>query len=124
MDFREACLELYGYIPWHIAVVLQEGIVQTEDLWFADAIFVGGNCHDFKLKYCEPLMQQAHEDGKWVHVGRINGLKKMKWMHDMGCVDSFDGRSYSAWPDANLRPAVEYLRKLKRQQRQLSLSVF
>lgn len=112
MDFRQICLDQYGTWPWHMAVVLQEGINQNEDLWFADAIFVGGLTDEFKLKHCEPLMQQAHEEGKWVHVGRINGKRKIKYLRDMGCVDSFDGTGYSRWPDANLIPAVKYLREL------------
>ena len=119
--FREGCMEKYGYIPWTLAIVLQEGVSQYEDLWFADAIFVGGKDHDFKLKYCEPILQKAKADGKWVHMGRINGLKKIKYLHDMGCVDSFDGSGYSRFPGIYLKPAMQLMRQLKNRKHEQGL---
>lgn len=117
MEFRFWCFELYGSPPWHLAVVLQDGIDLKDDRWtFADALFVGGSDHEFKLRYCEPILQEAANNGTWVHVGRINSKKNIRRMFDMGCVHSFDGSGYSRWPDANLVPAVKYLRSLDKQR--------
>jgi len=116
MEFREWCFELYGAIPWHLAVVLQDGIDVKDDRWqFADALFIGGSDHEFKLKYCEPILQEAAESGMWVHAGRLNTQNKIRWANDMGCIHSFDGSGFSRWPDTNIVPMVKYLRAIRKE---------
>ena len=113
LDFRSACLDRYGYIPWNLAICLQDGI--PKDAWDqlhaigAGAVFIGGSDHRFKLHYCERIAQEAAEDGAWVHCGRINGHNHLRRARDMGCIHSCDGSGFNCNPAA-LLPALKTLR--------------
>lgn len=78
----------YGY---PLAFVLQNG-QRLEEIPFADigAVFIGGD-DAYKLGgEIVSLVIEAHKRGKWVHMGRVNSQKRIRYARAIGC-DSVDG---------------------------------
>jgi hypothetical protein len=75
-------------------LVGQDGMTPATVPWGSfDAFFVGGST-EWKLgAEARELCQIARELGLWVHVGRVNSLKRCRLAEDMGA-DSVDG---SGW---------------------------
>lgn len=85
------------------ALVAQDGL---EDLqrWLAmtwpriDALFIGGST-DWKLgPSAEVLVGEARARGKWVHMGRVNSARRIRYAASIGC-DSVDGTKWVRWRD-------------------------
>lgn len=82
-----------------VAFVGQDGAESLEVPWGElDAWFVGGST-EWKLSAASAgLCREAKARGKWVHMGRVNSLRRMRAAHAMGC-DSIDGTSASMFGD-------------------------
>lgn len=78
------------------ALVLQDGIDQVEIPWDKiDAVFIGGT---EKFKIAPEAFQAARCArmlGKWVHVGRVNEIKRLRDWLDLA--DSIDGSGISRY---------------------------
>lgn len=73
-----------------VAFVLQDGQLEGDIPWDADALFIGGST-DFKLGMdVQRMVLEAKSRGKWVHMGRVNSLRRMRYAESIGC-DSADG---------------------------------
>ncbi len=83
-----------------VALVLQDGITSVP--WRElDAVFVGGTT-DFKLgPDAARIVREARTRGKWVHMGRVNTVRRIRYAATIGC-DSFDGTQWSRWRDTHL----------------------
>jgi hypothetical protein len=83
-----------------LAFVLQDGITGPEDVPWGDieAVFVGGTT-GFKEDEVGLLgvVEEAKARGKWVHLGRVNGRRRLWLALAMDC-DSVDGSSLSRFP--------------------------
>lgn len=92
-----------------VALVLQDGQEKLDMPWGrCEAVFIGGST-DYKLSgTVRWLVREAKWRGKWVHMGRVNSLERLRTARDMGC-DSVDGTGYSMFPDTNLPGALKYL---------------
>lgn len=55
------------------------------------------------------LTFEAKRRGKWVHMGRVNSLKRLRYAAAIGC-DSADGTFVAFGPDANLPRVLGWLR--------------
>jgi len=76
-----------GFPP---ALVLQDGMDPDDVPWYLfDAAFIGGS-DQFKLVDAEPVVARARAEGLWIHMGRVNSLKRMQLAQRWGC-DSVDG---------------------------------
>lgn len=83
------------------AFVGQDGLehVADEIQWHEMECFFIGGTDAFKLgPVAEDFAREAKRRGKWVHMGRVNSVRRMRHAMEIGC-DSIDGRSFSAWPD-------------------------
>lgn len=95
--------------PWYLAV--QDGM--TEDPVRAAlpkfaGIFVGGT-DDFKLSSCPTWVKVAREQGKRVHVGRVNTLLRAFTVAKLFKVDSFDGNSWNrTWSKTQTKAGEKY----------------
>jgi hypothetical protein len=70
------------------AFVTQNGLTTHMVPWDElDVLFIGGD-DEHKLYESMPFILEAQAKGKWVHVGRVNGIRRLErfWM-----VDSVDG---------------------------------
>ena len=93
--------------------VLQDG-QEGEPLPDADAYFVGGSTA-WKLSQCAAdLGAEAKRRGRWLHVGRVNTLRRLQAAFDMGA-DSVDGTQYSRFADTYLADHLRFVQSLERQ---------
>lgn len=78
-------------LGYPVALVLQDGATSETVPWDRiDAVFVGGS-DDFKLgPHARDLVAEAKQRGLWAHMGRVNGERRLRYAHHIGC-DSADG---------------------------------
>lgn len=95
-----------------VAIVLQDGASVTSIPYhMVDAVFIGGTT-EFKLgEDVRQIVKRAKEYGKWVHMGRVNSNKRLKYAHSIGC-DSVDGSGYSMFPNQKIPEALEFLKNI------------
>jgi hypothetical protein len=102
----------YGYVPFPLAFVLQDGCRSAEVPWDdIQAVFVGGSTR-FKLRESEALVRAAKDRGKLVHVGRVNTLRRLRFAYDLGA-DTVDGTAFSMFPDTYIERGVRFLQRLE-----------
>lgn len=88
---------------------LDLGLIPWEEF---DAYFVGGSTK-FKLsELSHRAVREAKKRSKWVHMGRVNSIKRIKLAFRWGC-DSVDGTSVSMYPDVYLNKWGKLLHSLK-----------
>lgn len=74
-----------------VALVAQDGLTADAVPWDAiDAIFIGGSDAWRRGDVLVALVGEARRRGKWVHMGRVNSLRRVKYAASIGC-DSADG---------------------------------
>lgn len=97
------------------ALVAQNGIEDLAIDWDAfDALFIGGDT-EWKLgAYCRAVVAQARWHGKWIHMGRVNSAKRLRYAHAIGC-HSADGTYLAFGPDENLPKLLAWLRQVNDQ---------
>jgi hypothetical protein len=94
--------------------VLQDGcdsIRQVPD--DALAVFIGGTT-DYKLGMGSDVAREAKARGLWVHMGRVNSLRRLAWAESIGC-DSVDGTKWVRWRDQSLPKALNFLENSSQQ---------
>jgi hypothetical protein len=97
------------------AIVLQDGADHIPS--GADAVFIGGST-EWKLSpEAEALARMAKELGRWLHMGRVNSIRRLRRAQDWGC-DSVDGSSWARFTDTWVPRAVTVL---SHEQRELVL---
>lgn len=103
------------YLGLPAAFVGQDGLgaIADEIQWHElECFFIGGS-DEWKLSAeAEDFAREAKRRGKWVHMGRVNSVKRMRHAMEIGC-DSIDGRSFSAWPDRYQPWGVKQIKRLK-----------
>lgn len=82
-----------------IALVAQDGLDPEEVPWDRiAALFIGGTT-EFKLgAEARELVVEAHDRGKWVHVGRVGTRKRIRYCQAIGA-QSIDGGVFSTHPE-------------------------
>lgn len=92
------------------AFVLQDGCTPDVVPADADCVFVGGST-EWKLgPESVACMRFAKAQGCWVHVGRVNSLRRIRWCADLdGVVDSVDGTYLAFGPDQNLPKLLSWM---------------
>lgn len=90
-------------IGYPVALVAQDGLENESIPWDDfDALFIGGTTEWKLSEYAYEIAQEARRRGKWLHMGRVNSLRRMRIARAMGC-DSVDGTYLCFGPDINLR---------------------
>ncbi len=113
-DWKETLAKFEGWnaflrsLKLKRAFVLQDG--QPENLipWIdISAVFLGGST-EYKLSdEALEICIRARSRGMWVHVGRVNSIKRISRF--VGVAHSIDGMSFSRYPDENLPKVLEWL---------------
>jgi hypothetical protein len=109
-----------------LAFVGQDGAEDCDLPWADfDAFFVGGSTRWKLSGAAADLGAEAKARGKWLHMGRVNSMRRLRIAYRLGC-DSVDGSSYSRWrhrtithrPDMSLERHLRFLAALARQARE------
>ncbi len=93
-------------LGYKVAFVGQDGLRIQDVPWKrCEAVFLGGST-EWKLgTVARDLAGYGKAYGKWVHMGRVNSARRMKYAIRIGC-DSVDGKQWSAWSRLYL-PKIE-----------------
>lgn len=71
-------------------------------------LFLGGTT-EWKLgPDARAITADARERGVWVHMGRVNTLRRITQARDMGC-SSVDGTTLTFGPDVNLPQLLRWM---------------
>lgn len=97
-----------GYKP---AFVLQDGATKDTIPWSSmSCLFIGGTT-GFKLSQTARMFcEEAKSRSLWVHMGRVNSLKRMLIAKEWG-VDSVDGTYLAFGPDVNTPKLVSMVQR-------------
>lgn len=117
-----ATLELSLPMLWVIreagyraALVAQDGLEHLSVPWADfDALFLGGTTAWKTGEAAHELAREALSRRKHLHMGRVNGLARMRLAKAMGC-DSVDGTFLRWAPDHNLGRLQRWLAALDRE---------
>lgn len=97
------------------AYVLQDGETIDGVPWDeCDAVFIGGSTEWKLSNAAEVIVRHAKTLGKWVHMGRVNSLRRLRIAADWGC-DSADGTYIAFGPDLNTGRLIGMLATLDRE---------
>lgn len=92
-----------------VAFVGQDGAEGIEIPWGSfGAWFIGGSTEWKLSRASADLAAEAKRRGRWVHMGRVNSLKRMRLAYEMGC-DSVDGSSASMYGDRCIHKYCRWL---------------
>lgn len=97
------------------AYVIQDGETPEEIRWDEmDAIFIGGST-DWKLgEQARSIVREAKKRGKWVHMGRVNSYRRMRYAQAIGC-NSVDGTFLAFAPDLNEQRMINWIDRVQQQ---------
>ena len=77
---------------------------------YIEALFIGGDTA-FKFSgYVAEMVRYAKLHGKWVHMGRVNSVRRMEYARRIGC-DSCDGSGMARFPTSVLFPMINALQQ-------------
>ena len=98
-----------------VAYVAQDGLPESSVPWDdIDALFIGGST-EFKLgPVAADAVAEAKQRGKWVHMGRVNSRKRLRYAASIGC-DSADGTYLVFAPEKNLSNMLRWLDEINGQ---------
>jgi hypothetical protein len=91
-----------------VGFVAQDGVTPATVPWSEiDALFLGGST-PFKLgPDGAAVAREAHRRGLWLHMGRVNSLRRMRYANALSC-DSIDGTNFARWRDAHLERGKQW----------------
>lgn len=99
-----------------VAFVLQDGMGVEDVPWAdADAIFIGGSTTWKTGHESGAIVTEAKRRDRWVHMGRVNSLRRLQVAVSMGC-DSADGTFLGYGPNINWPRLQEWLAALERER--------
>lgn len=116
VEDAEATLDLFSI--WHrtirehglpVALVGQDGVEDLPIPWGdLGAIFIGGSTEWKLSQAAADLAAEARARGKWVHMGRVNSIRRLSYARQVGC-HSADGSRYSRFSDNYVDHALDAL---------------
>jgi hypothetical protein len=98
-----------------VAYVAQDQVTTSMVPWDRiSTLFIGGTT-EWKLStHSTQLVTEAKQRGLWVHVGRVNSYKRLRWADNIGA-DSCDGTFLTFGPDINLPKLLRWLDRINTQ---------
>ena len=92
-----------------VALVGQNGLEGLTVPWGDfDAFFIGGDDEWKEGPAAQELVIEAKSRGKWVHMGRVNSRRRLRYAARIGC-DSADGTYLAFGPRINLPKLLRWL---------------
>jgi len=95
LDLSLPMFEPIRELGYAVALVAQDGLERywaNEDIpWLDfDALFIGGSDPWRRSHALVEIVAEAKRQRQWVHMGRVNSLRRMIYAESLGC-DSADG---------------------------------
>lgn len=91
------------------ALVAQDGMLEQAIPWDEiDCLFIGGNDAWRTGDGFVALCRETVERGKWLHMGRVNSLKRIRYAISLGC-HSADGTYVKYGPAQNIPKLAKWL---------------
>lgn len=110
-QFQKQVAEL-GYVP---AFILQNGCTANDVPWDeCGAVFIGGDTTWKLSEQAFRIVIEARSRGHWVHMGRVNSLRRLQIAQSWGC-NSVDGTYLAFGPDVNSIRLIEMMRRIASQ---------
>lgn len=98
-----------------VALVAQDGLESLTVPWDDfDALFIGGTTAWKLSEHAVQIVAEAKRRGKWVHMGRVNSYRRLRYAQSIGC-DSADGTFLKFGPTVNRLRLNGWLDKIERQ---------
>lgn len=95
---------------WPVAYVGQDGLQLADVPWAScEAVFIGGTTAWKLGPSARALVEAGVARGKWVHMGRVNRNRRIRYALRLGC-DSIDGTSFSRWALVHIPRALHTMR--------------
>jgi hypothetical protein len=117
LDWFGLFVDTVHYWGYRSAFVSQDGATAERVPWdLLDCLFVGGTT---AWKFSEPsvaLIREAKRRSKWVHIGRVNSLRRLMAAHAVGA-DSADGTHLAFQPSRYLPKLLGWLDQVNAQLR-------
>lgn len=115
LDLSRPMFERIREAGYRVALVAQDGLERLVVPWGAfDALFIGGTTRWKLSEAAHELGAAAKTRGKWLHMGRVNSLRRMRLAEAMGC-DSADGTYLRFGPDKLIGSLQGWMTELDRQ---------
>lgn len=115
-DWQKTLERFYLYQPvvkrlgFPVALASQDGMPLEEVPWnMFDVLFIGGSNDHKRGIEAETLALEAKKRGKWVHVGRVSSVSKMRKLWSWA--DSWDGTTFRFQPDKKEESLVPQIEK-------------
>jgi hypothetical protein len=103
---------LFNWLSNRLAFVAQDGLEDLEIPWSEFTTFFIGGTTDWKLSNTvKSLIKEAQNQGKMVHIGRVNTLGRIKHFAELH-VDSVDGTTIVHAPDINIPKILRWISKI------------
>jgi hypothetical protein len=104
------------------AFVIQNGATPNQVPFDqAEAIFIGGTT-EWKLSdAAREIVVEAKQRGLWVHMGRVNSVRRLQIASEWGC-DSVDGTMLAFAPDTNAHKLVDMMQEIRMQHSMFKVS--
>lgn len=116
LDRSMPMLEKIRGAGYKAALVAQNGLENMTPPWDDfDVLFLGGDTAWKLGPHARALTAEAKHRSKWVHMGRVNSLKRLTYADTIGC-DSADGTFLTFGPDRNLPELLGWLRAVNDQR--------
>lgn len=108
-------LPLIRRLGYPVALAAQDGIEALTVPWDEfDVLFIGGSTAWKLGPYARGVVAEARRLGKWIHMGRVNSGRRLRYAHAIGC-HSADGTYLAHGPDTNLPKLLGWLRQIDEQ---------
>lgn len=111
-------------LGYRASIVAQDGLENCQIPWDDfDALFIGGS-DEWKLgPAARNIVAEACRRNKWIHMGRVNSLKRLNYAAAIGC-DSADGTFLQRMPTENMYRLGRWLDEINGGQLSLNLSLY
>lgn len=97
------------------ALAAQDGLEHLVVPWDEfGCLFIGGSTNWKLGPQARALVAEARQRDKWVHMGRVNSLRRLRYADHIGC-NSADGTYLAFGPDINLPKLLGWLRSVNDQ---------
>ena len=112
-DRSRAVLPEIRRMGYPAALVAQDGFEDMKPAWDSfDTLFVGGTTAWKLSETAVEIVGQARQEGKTIHMGRVNSRRRLKIAQIIGC-DSVDGTFVAFGPDKNAALLSGWLDELR-----------